>query len=465
MDKKFKQFFLSLLYSLVRLKRRVFGVGSWIGAQLKRLNRAYERSLGTSLYALGYRIGKHLNVFRLIRELGILEFFGRRSTLQIALFSAVFIVMIPHTKLYSQNATVIPGRKTLLYALVGPGDQDFAEEEIIVEEAVPLLVTEPEHLWRDGFVSSDQAPKDKDRLAQGPTDISNNTALGGTAITKPTIFPGSELPIVPGDTKEGIRKTGRTQLVEYLVKPGDTLGGISEKFDISLATLLWANNLNTRSYIRPGQTLQIMPVSGVLHTVARGETVSKIANTYNTDAGKIVAFNKLQKDGADIIIGEKLIIPDGKKPTPKRTYTAPSRTFTALRNVAAPPPSVSAPAGSGYLWPTNVRTITQYYGWRHTGLDIAGPVGSPLYASRGGTVTKSKCGWNGGYGCMIILDHGGGVTTLYGHASQLYVSVGENVVQGQTIAAMGSTGRSTGSHIHFEIRVSGRRGNPLQYIR
>jgi len=80
-------------------------------------------------------------------------------------------------------------------------------------------------------------------------------------------------------------------------------------------------------------------------------------------------------------------------------------------------------------------------------------------------VIKSQCGWNGGYGCYIILDHGGGVHTLYGHASLLYVSIGESVTQGQTIALMGSTGRSTGPHVHFEVRRGGVRENPLQYVK
>jgi len=150
-------------------------------------------------------------------------------------------------------------------------------------------------------------------------------------------------------------------------------------------------------------------------------------------------------------------------PTP--VYVAPVRKYTQLSNIAAPPPSVAAPAGSGYLWPAGVRYISQYFGWRHTGLDIAGKIGTGLYASRAGTVTRSQCGWNGGYGCYIIIDHGNGITTLYGHASRLYVSVGEYVSQGQTFAAMGSTGRSTGSHLHFEVRVNGARQNPLRYIR
>ena len=162
------------------------------------------------------------------------------------------------------------------------------------------------------------------------------------------------------------------------------------------------------------------------------------------------------------MIGEELIIPGGEKPQP--VYVPPVRK-SALGSIGAPPPSIGAPAGSGYLWPTTVRRITQYFGLRHTGVDIAGPVGTPLYAAKAGIVTKSQCGWNGGYGCYVVVDHGSGVETLYGHASELLVTAGEDVSQGQTIALMGSTGRSTGPHVHFEVHLNRRLQNPLQYIR
>ena len=180
------------------------------------------------------------------------------------------------------------------------------------------------------------------------------------------------------------------------------------------------------------------------------------------ETNEIVSYNKLA-DASDIVIGEQLIIPNGVKVAV--VYASTPSTKSVFRQVSAPPPSIDAPAGSGFLWPAGVRRISQYYGWQHTGLDIAGPIGTPLYASKSGTVIKSQCGYNGGYGCYIILDHGGGVQTLYGHSSQLLVSVGEKVIQGQTIALMGSTGRSTGPHIHFEVRINGVRENPLKYIK
>jgi murein DD-endopeptidase MepM/ murein hydrolase activator NlpD len=117
------------------------------------------------------------------------------------------------------------------------------------------------------------------------------------------------------------------------------------------------------------------------------------------------------------------------------------------------------------IWPTPGRRITQYYSWSHQGLDIGDKIGTPLYAADDGVVIIAQGGWNGGYGNTILLDHGGGKRTRYGHASKLFVKVGDEVKKGETIAAMGSTGRSTGPHLHFEVLVNGTRYNPLNYIK
>ncbi len=462
MDNYTKKTLLFLLNAIMFVKRAIVRFFQFVGGRTKALNRMYERTIGPIFYQWFYSVQKKLGLVRFLKTGGVIGFFGRRATLQGLLFIVLFIIMIPQTRLYTAETPSIPGQGTLLYSLVGPGEQDFGMiDGYIVEEAVTLVVDTPDRTWRDGSVSADQAVP----IGEGITGLEDISAIsvGGTAVTKPTILPGNESPVV--NTPEKPQATGRTEIVTHTVEPGDTIGAIAEQYNISVVTILWANNLTTRSYIRPGDTLKILPTAGVLHTVVRGDTVSSLANTYDAEASTIIAFNKLQKDGADIIIGESLIIPGGEMPAPKSTYTAPTRIATPLRNVAAPPPSISAPAGSGYLWPAGVRTITQYYGWRHTGLDIAGPVGTPIYAARAGTVIKSQDGWNGGYGNYIIIDHGGGISSLYGHNSQRYVELGEHVEQGETIAAMGSTGRSTGPHVHFEVRINNRHTNPLQYIR
>ncbi|OIO19164.1 MAG: hypothetical protein CO029_02685 [Candidatus Magasanikbacteria bacterium CG_4_9_14_0_2_um_filter_41_10] len=462
MNKQAKKTLLFLLSIVMFFKRVLVGFFQLVGKGFIRVNGLYEKTIGPTLYQWFYTLQKNIRWISMLKTSGLLGFFGRRSVLQIVLFLTLCIIMVPQTKLYTAERATQPGQNTLLYRLVGPGEQDFSLDELTVEQAVPVF-EETDRSWRDGAISADQ----QNALSQLPPVIDDIAAIsvGGTAVTKPTILPGNQLPTQQDSSMS--QGESRKSVIEYTVESGDTIGAIAEAFHISQATILWANDLTTRSFIRPGDTLKILPTDGLIHTVARGDTVSSLANTYDTESSKIIAFNNLQKDGSDIIVGETLIIPDGIKPVPKSTYTVPqSRPYTPLTNVAAPPPSISAPAGSGYLWPLGAHVITQYYGFQHTGLDISGGgTGTPIYASRGGTVKISQCGYNGGYGCYIILDHGDGVNTLYGHASQLYVSAGETIIQGQTIAAMGNTGRSTGPHLHFEVRINGVRTNPLKYIR
>ncbi|PIR76266.1 MAG: hypothetical protein COU32_03280 [Candidatus Magasanikbacteria bacterium CG10_big_fil_rev_8_21_14_0_10_42_10] len=463
MDKHVKKVILSLLSIVMFLKRMLVGFFQLVAKGFSKINEKYEQTIGPTLYQWAYTLQKKLRWVSLLKTSGPLGFFGRRSVLQIVLFLMLFVIMIPQTRLYSaEKISNMPGRATLLYTLVGSGDQDFSPEDLIVEQALPPTSVADQN-WRDGSISADQTAS-TGKIPVQPEEISS-ISVGGTAVTKPSILPGNQLPVQIDTNKT--QTTGRKDIIEYTVDSGDTIGAIAEAFHINVETILWANNLTARSYIRPGDTLKIMPINGLVHTVSRGDTVSSLANTYDTEASEIIAFNDLKKDGSDIIIGETLIIPNGTKPAPKSTYTVPeSRPYTPLTNVAAPPPSVAAPAGSGYLWPLGAHIITQYYGLQHTGIDISGGgVGTPIYAAKGGTVKVSQCGYNGGYGCYIILDHGDGVNTLYGHASKLYVSAGETVTQGQTIATMGSTGRSTGPHLHFEVRINGVRSNPLKYIR
>lgn len=449
---------------LLLLRTAVYGKrgASWLFFRVvglfSSLHDLYANTVGFRLYKILFFLKKKCQKYQLPLDGRIIELLGRRGTLQVLLFLVIGVILLPQSKLYSQDITSIPGRNTLLYRLVGPGDQNFVIDEIIVEEANLERTQAGTAIpaWKQGTLSVD-APSfvGKESILQAQ-DLSA-MSVGGSALTKPSILPGIDLPAWdPANT------SGRKEMLLYQVQSGDVIGSIAEEYGVSLNSLLWANNLTARSYIRPGDTLKIPPSTGLYHKVAKGDTVSKIAQIYTVEPSVIISFNNLQQDGADIVVGEELFVPDGEKPAPKVIVVPRPK---PLIGVTAPAPSVSAPAGSGYLWPTAVSRITQYFGFRHTGVDIAGPSGTALYASRGGTVVKSQCGWNGGYGCYIIIDHGGGVQTLYGHVSELYVSAGQQVSQGQTIAAMGSTGRSTGPHIHFEVRVNGAQQNPLRYIR
>lgn len=290
-------------------------------------------------------------------------------------------------------------------------------------------------------------------------DVSTQFVATGDALVKPTIT----------STTSNIKL--RDKSVEYTVLGGDTLSGIAEQFGINVTTLLWANNLTVRSYIKPGDTLTILPTNGITHTVKSGENLSAIANKYEGDTDRIIEFNKLV-DASDIQVGQTLVIPGGVKPTPV-TRSVATTTPSRVTNVTSPPtiysssaPSTTAPSSSTALvWPTSGHVVTQYYSWKHTGLDIDGHYDSPIYASEAGTVITAQGGWNGGYGLYIIIDHGNGLKTLYAHSSKIFVKVGDTVSRGQTIAMVGTTGRSTGTHLHYEVRKNGVRVNPFQYFK
>ena len=452
---------LYLLKALVQAKRFFFHIFFSLFSFIGKGMVFFRNTVGIVFYRYWFRF--HRGILSDAISLGgrALVFFGKRGVLQLVLFSFAFVVMIPHTKFFTPDA-VIAGRETALYSLVGSNDEFLEIEEVVAN--TDSVVVGPVQTWRSGSVGVDVGVIDASANVNTVQDLAA-ISVGGTSLTKPTILSSDSVVALSNNAQNISGTSGRGDIEYYEVQPGDVLGSIAERYGLSVVTILWANDLTSRSYIRPGDRLKILPVDGVVHKVASGDTVSKIAGLYNAEHEKIISFNKLQTGGADIVIGEELIVPGGEKTQPIRTYTAPASVARAFDQVSAPPPSISAPAGTGYLWPTSVRRISQYYGVLHTGLDIAGPVGSPLYASRSGRVIKSQCGWNGGYGCYVILDHGGGINTLYGHSSKLLVSVGETVVQGQTIALMGSTGRSTGPHIHFEVRVNGKRTNPLAYIR
>jgi murein DD-endopeptidase MepM/ murein hydrolase activator NlpD len=254
----------------------------------------------------------------------------------------------------------------------------------------------------------------------------------------------------------------RDKIITYVVQPGDTVSTIAQKFGLTVNTILWENNLSPYSLIHPGDKLSILPVSGVTHTVKKGETIGRIARDYGVKIEKILEANHL-KITSTLAIGQKLIIPDGRK----RTYVArKTKTYSGIsviKKLVQTPRRSPAVSSNKMAWPTVGHRITQYFSWRHNGLDIANRIGTPIFAADAGVIEYA--GWGRGYGNYILINHGGGKKTRYAHLSRFYVSKGQKVAKGQTIAAMGSTGWSTGPHLHFEVIINGRRYNPLNYIR
>lgn len=236
-----------------------------------------------------------------------------------------------------------------------------------------------------------------------------------------------------------------TQISTYTVQEGDTLSFIASDYGVSISTIIWANNLRDADAIRPGMDLKIPPVTGVLHKVKKGDTVSSIAKKYGVKEEEIVSFNGLPLSG-DLQIDDEIVVPGGKINTPSAPQQSTATRFAYL------------PTLSGYF----MQPATGYnWGRIHgrNGVDVANSCGTSIYASADGSVAISDAvGYNGGFGKYIKLVHPNGTETLYAHASQLLAFVGQNVSRGQKIALMGSTGRSTGCHVHFEVHGA---KNPL----
>ncbi len=385
---------------------------------------------------------------------------------------AVLCVVTIATQFQTRSATALEaGQHSLLYALVTNGRESLVEEKMRPE----LLQKDAHYLGSETLEAVPGVDFDyEDSLDQTLADL---TVPGSIAL-----LPGSNEPGVPGTQTCAVR----TETTSYTVQSGDVIGTIAGRYCVTVGTVLWANNLTARSLIRPGSTLKIPPVSGVLHIVKKGDTLGKIALLYGTkNIEEVLAANRLS-DESDLAIGEELMIPGGIPPEPpkpiavrKPSNVRPDVPISRIGNKALdiygeltgktdtrekPQDELDAAGKSKLLWPTHLRIINQYYGWRHTGVDIDGDYVDPIYAAADGVVEKA--GWNsGGYGLMILINHGGGTVTRYGHASKLFVKPGDTVKRGQVVAMVGTTGRSTGTHLHFEVYINNKRVNPLAYIK
>lgn len=248
----------------------------------------------------------------------------------------------------------------------------------------------------------------------------------------------------------------RDKIIDYTVEKGDTLSTIAEKFGISTETIRWANNLSSDD-ITVGDSLKILPVTGIAYKVAKGDSVYSIAKKLNSDAQKIVDFpfnDFANAETFSLVEGQILIVPDGIKPAEQPTYKRQVY-------VVSGPVSIS---GLGFTWPVH-GIVSQFASWYHMGLDIATAYGTPIVAAQNGTVESvSVGGWDYGYGTNVYVKNGD-IETHYAHLSGVNVSAGQTVTAGSTVLGwIGMTGRTTGPHVHFELRKGGVLVNPLPYL-
>lgn len=288
-------------------------------------------------------------------------------------------------------------------------------------------------------ISADSAPVYEPVAPPTNIDPSLKTSsvlmVEGSEALLPEVGPSTSAPDTLGNSNG--------QISIYTVRSGDTLAKIAKMFDVSVNTIVWANDLNRNSALKAGQNLVILPMSGVMHTVVSGDTLKSIAKKYGGDLNEIASFNDLKITDI-LVIGDTIMIPDGE------VSSSISGSTVKTSKVVY---SDSGPSYVGYYTkPYIIGHKTQgIHG--HNGVDFGMPIGSPLYAAAGGTVIISKnSGYNGGYGNYVVIQHPNNTQTVYGHMNYTVVSVGQVVTQGQQIGYSGNSGKSTGPHLHFEIR-------------
>jgi len=321
----------------------------------------------------------------------------------------LFVLIASVIVLFSFKTTAGQGQGTVLSLAV----EDYIEET-------------------SAFINLNAEPADEDFFLSQTLSVSQDKTDSSRNVFQESFLPYQSLASIFDNGQ-------RNQIITYTVQPGDTLGQVANDFGISVNSLIWANNLKDSDYLSPSQELKIPPVSGVIHIVKQGDTIQSIAKKYSAKEEKVIEFNGLPRDGS-LEISRQIIVPDGKILLSGQyvAYTSNVR-FARLPDL-----------GSFFFLPV------QGYNWGRihgrNGIDVANLCGTPVYsAAEGSIIAARESGWNGGAGKYVKISHGKEIYTLYAHLSKLLVLSGEFVSRGQLIGVMGSTGRSTGCHLHFEV--------------
>lgn len=281
---------------------------------------------------------------------------------------------------------------------------------------------------------------------EGVVNFDTNKATGGGDITMDDQALSSE--VGPSGTIVDIESSSRQGKVSlYVVRSGDTIEQIAKMFDVTVNTILWANDLPRGAGLRGGQHLVILPIDGIQHVVKKGDSLKEIAKKYKGDIDEILEFNNITVD-QKLSVGDVVIVPNGKEVAVAKS----GNTGGSRAKVIATYPSF----GGYYTHPVPEGHKTQgVHGYN--GVDYGAPIGTPVYSAAEGSVIVSRFQtlsnpWFGGYGNYIVIEHPNGTQTLYGHLSAVYTPMGAHVDKGQLIGEVGNTGKSTGAHLHFEVR-------------
>ncbi len=285
-----------------------------------------------------------------------------------------------------------------------------------------------------------------------------------TSALSPSAILNNQADITNIDTVTKESEKPRRDIIEYTVQGGDTLSSIAKKFSqkndpMDVDSIAYLNNFSDSKILKPGDVIKIPPTAGVIVDVKSGDTIYSLAKKYGLPSAQPIVdwpYNSFVDDEKfSLASGQTLVIPGGRAPAVVQIMPSAPR--------STPGSGIFTPGNGQFSWPVQ-GLITQYFAWYHTGIDIAGPIGTAVTAADSGRVVSALYD-NYGYGYHVIIDHGNGYQTLYGHLSRIDVGAGQNVSRGQQLGLRGSTGRSTGPHVHFEVRRGGAFQNPMEFLR
>lgn len=334
---------------------------------------------------------------------------------------------------------------------------------------------------RNYYLDVQQAP------AGSRSDAAFAQALPTPSPTSSTVrmpdFTGPEESAIDSISRQGVLHTTipnrpRAHVITYTVQTGDNLFGIADQYGLKPETILWGNFeilQDNPHLLRPDQVLNILPVDGTYHMWHEGESFTKVAEFYKVDPIQIVEYPGNRLDLATFDVndpglepGRWLIIPGGKRELKDWGPPAISRTNPASARYYGPGHCGAIYEGAvgvgAFIWPTTARYLSGFhYSSVHPAIDIGGNIGNAIFATDAGVVVYAG-GSNYGYGNLIVVDHGNGWQSAYAHLSSINVVCGQSVFQGTVIGGLGSTGNSTGPHLHFELVFNGAKVNPLDFL-
>lgn len=358
------------------------------------------------------------------------------------------------------GALFVPVRKVeagFFSSLFGGGDQAYADTQKTSDSSkIPQSNDNSQNITLlEANVSSALILQDKD--AKKEDKVQTNNPEQTDKIVSDTALVSSTGPMGVSDGKDASDPAIQETSV-YVIRKGDTVTQIASMFGVSANTILWANDLKKNEKLSAGDILFILPISGVEHTVTKGQTIQSIAKLYKADVADIIDYNDLSND-AKLAVGDKLIIPDGEMSDEGGDKPASNLKAIEVKDKNYYAASVLKNIIGYFINPVPTGHKTQgLHGPGRRGIDIGAPTGTNIYVSAPGTVIAiktgcvvgySRCG--GGYGNMAIVQHPNGTKTLYGHMSKVLTHTGDQVSRGEVIGLVGSTGHSTGPHIHFEV--------------